>query len=59
MTTGVTGPGYPFFVFAVVASGLRGGLRQATVVTTVSLLLYLALVVISERGGADVYIMRP
>lgn len=29
MTEGVTGPGYPFFAFAVVSSAMRGGLRQA------------------------------
>jgi signal transduction histidine kinase len=59
MTEGVTGPSYPFFAFAVVASGLRGGLRQAMVVTTVSLGLYVCLIVVSTRGDADVYIMRP
>ena len=59
MTEGVTSPAYPFFAFAVVASGLRGGLRQAMLVTTVTLGLYLGLIVISARGGADVYIMRP
>lgn len=59
MTEGVTGPGYPFFAFAVVSSGLRGGLRQAMLVTTVSLVLYMGLIMISVRGGADVYIMRP
>lgn len=59
MTEGVTSPAYPFFAFAVVASGLRGGLRQAMLVTTLTLSLYLGLIVISARGGADVYIMRP
>jgi len=59
MTEGVTGPGYPFFAFAVVSSGLRGGLRQAMWVTTVSLAVYTVLILISVRGGADVYIMRP
>jgi signal transduction histidine kinase len=59
MTEGVTSPAFPFFAFAVVISGLRGGLRQAMLVTTVNLALYLCLIVISARGGADVYIMRP
>ena len=59
MTEGVTGPSYPFFAFAVVSSGLRGGLRQAMLVTTVSLALYMCLILISVRGGAEVYIMRP
>ncbi len=59
MTEGVTSPAYPFFAFAVVASGLRGGLRQAMAVTAVTLGLYLSLIVVSARRGADVYIMRP
>lgn len=59
MTQGVTGPSYLFFTFAVVASGLRGGYRQVTVVTLVSLVLYVSLCLIEIEGGADVYIMRP
>ena len=59
MTEGVTSPSYPFFAFAVVASGLRGGLPQATLVTTVSLGLYVCLIAISQRRGGDVYVMRP
>ena len=57
LTEGVTIPS--FFVFAAVAAGLRDGLRQAMVVTTVSLGLYLCMVGISERVNASVYIMRP
>ena len=59
MTTGVTGPSYPFLAFAVVVTGLRGGFRQTMMVTTISLALYTLLIVVSTRGGADVYIMRP
>jgi len=59
MTTGVTGPSYPFFAFAVASSGLRGGLRQAVVVTTVSLVVYLVLLFLSSHRAADVFIMRP
>lgn len=59
MTEGVSGPAYPLFAFAVVASALRGGLRQATRVTTASLALYVVLMLFTVRGGADVYIMRP
>jgi signal transduction histidine kinase len=59
MTEGVTGPSYPFFAFAVVTSGMRGGLRQAMTVTAVNLGLYVCLIAISTRGSADVYIMRP
>jgi signal transduction histidine kinase len=59
MTEGVTGPSYPFFAFAVVTSGMRGGLRQAMTVTAVNLALYLCLILLSVHGSADVYIMRP
>jgi signal transduction histidine kinase len=59
MTEGLTSPAYPFFAFAVLTAGLRAGLRQAMVVTTVNLILYLCLIVVTMRRGADVYIMRP
>lgn len=59
MTEGVTGPSYPFFAFAVVTSGMRGGLRQAMTVTAVNLALYVCLIAVSVHGSADVYIMRP
>jgi signal transduction histidine kinase len=58
-TEGVTGPSYPFFAFAVVTSGMRGGLRQAMTVTAVNLALYSCLIALSVHGSADVYIMRP
>jgi two-component system nitrate/nitrite sensor histidine kinase NarX len=38
---------------------MRGGLRQAMTVTAVNLGLYLCLILLSVRGNADVYIMRP
>jgi len=59
LTEGVTSPSYPFFAFAVVAAGLRAGLRQAIAVTIASVGLYVGLIVISTHGSADVYIMRP
>jgi signal transduction histidine kinase len=59
MTEGVTSPSYPFFAFAVVSSALRGGMRQAMLVTVAILAIYSCLILISVRGGADVYIMRP
>jgi signal transduction histidine kinase len=59
MTEGLTSPSYPFFAFAVLAAGLRSGMRQAMLVTTVNLVLYLCLIVVTMRRGADVYIMRP
>jgi signal transduction histidine kinase len=59
MTEGVTSPAYPFFAFAIVASGMRGGSRQAHLVTVVTLGLYVCLLAISSRRGGDVYVMRP
>jgi len=59
MTTGVGGPAYPLFAFAVAASGLRGGLRQAALVTTSCLVVYALVIFVSAQRGADVYIMRP
>ncbi len=59
LTEGVTGPSYPFFAFAVVTSGMRGGLRQALTVTAVNLALYMCLILFSGHGSADLYIMRP
>jgi signal transduction histidine kinase len=59
MTEGVTSPSYPFFTFAVLTAGVRSGIRQAMIVTSVNLVLYLCLLVITMRRGADVYIMRP
>lgn len=59
MTEGVNGPSFPFFAFAVAASGLRGGLRHAMLVTTISLGVYSCLILITEGVVADLYIMRP
>lgn len=58
MTAGVTGPSFPFLAFAVVASALRGGLRQAMLVTASSVALY-AVVAAFAAGGADAFVMRP
>lgn len=59
MTEGVSSPFYAFFVFAVVEVGIRAGLRETLVVTTVSVALYLSLIVISTPGLLNFYIMRP
>jgi len=59
LTEGVTSPSYVFFAFAVVAAALRAGLRQTIVVTALTVGLYGCLILISTRGSADVYIMRP
>ncbi|MDX2168446.1 MAG: histidine kinase [Deltaproteobacteria bacterium] len=59
MTEGVTSPAYPFFGFAVVSAGLISGPRRAMLITTVSLALYVCLLLVSTHEDADVYILRP
>ena len=59
LTEGASSPFYPFFAFAVLQTGLRSGLRQTMQVTSVSVALYLFLIVISSPGEENVYIMRP
>jgi len=59
MTEGVTSPAYPFLAFAVVTAGLLNGPRQATYITTLSLVLYIALLLVSTHEDADVYVLRP
>lgn len=59
LTEGVTSPFYPFFAFAVIVAGFRSGLRQALLVTAVSVSLYLCLILVSAPGNFNIYIMRP
>jgi signal transduction histidine kinase len=59
LTEGASSPFYPFFAFAVLQTGLRSGLRQTMVVTSVSVALYLGLILVSSPGDENVYIMRP
>jgi signal transduction histidine kinase len=59
VTEGTTSPFYAFFAFAVVAVGLRAGLRATLAVTAVSALLYMSLIVVSAPENVNVYIMRP
>jgi signal transduction histidine kinase len=59
VTEGATSPFYPFFVFAVLAVGLHGGLRPALRVTFVTVLLYATLIALSNPQSGNVYLMRP
>lgn len=59
LTEGITSPFYAFFVFPVVASGLRAGFRLSVAVTTTSTLLYLGLILIAGPEGTNFYVMRP
>jgi signal transduction histidine kinase len=57
LTEGQTSPSYVFFVFAIVAAGIRGGLARTIAVTALSVLLYLGLIASAQAiGGA--YVMR-
>jgi signal transduction histidine kinase len=58
-TEGTSSPFWAFFVFAVVAAGVHGGLRRSLAVTTASVTLYLAIILTSMVGDTNVYIMRP
>lgn len=58
-TEGTSSPFWAFFVFAVIAAGSHGGFRRSMTVTTVSVAIYLSLIVIGWHGEANFYIMRP
>lgn len=59
LTEGASSPFHPFFAFAVLQTGLRSGLRQTMLVTSVSVALYLGLILFSSPGDENIYIMRP
>jgi signal transduction histidine kinase len=59
MTEGATSPFSAFFAFAVVVAGFRSGLRQAMLVTVVSVVIYLGMILISQPGRMNIYVMRP
>jgi signal transduction histidine kinase len=59
VTEGATSPFYPFFIFAVLAVGLRAGLRPALRVTVIIGALYAGLVLLSAPHNENVYLMRP
>ena len=59
VTEGATSPYYAFFAFAVLAVGLRAGLRATLVVTAASTALYLSLITISATDNESLLIMRP
>jgi signal transduction histidine kinase len=57
LTEGQTGPSYLFFVFAIIAVGMRAALRVTMRVTLSGVALYLVVVAISH-GLSGVYVMR-
>jgi signal transduction histidine kinase len=57
LTEGTTSPSYVFFIFAIIAVGIRTGLRGTLWMTLAGVLLYLAVVDRSE-GLEGYYVMR-
>jgi signal transduction histidine kinase len=57
LTEGQTSPSYVFFVFAIIALGMRGGLRATVIVTACGVFAYLAVTAISARVVVP-YLMR-
>ena len=57
LTEGETSPSYIFFVFAIIAEGIRTGLRGTLWMTLAGVGLYLLVVDLSE-GLAGYYVMR-
>jgi signal transduction histidine kinase len=58
VTEGTNSPYYIFFLFAVLAAGLRGRRRTALIVTSASLAVYLALILVSRPEGLGFYVTR-
>ncbi|HKD68285.1 MAG TPA: histidine kinase [Candidatus Binataceae bacterium] len=57
LTEGQTSPSYVFFVFAIIAVGVRKGLRRSIELTLCSVTLYLAVISVSDRM-TSFYVMR-
>ena len=57
LTEGQTSPSYVFFVFAIIAVGIRPSLRPTIAVTLCSVTLYLFVIVLSD-GMTNFYMMR-
>jgi signal transduction histidine kinase len=58
VTEGTNSPFYVYFLFAVLAAGLRGTFRTAIGVTALSLALYVGLIVIARPDGFGFYLTR-
>lgn len=57
VTEGTTSPFYSFFAFAVLAAGLRSGLRAALAVTGLSVGLYMILIIVSAPNEQVFYVL--
>ena len=58
VTEGTNSPFYVYFLFAVLATGLRGTFRTALWVTAVSVALYVALIALAWPDGFGFYLTR-
>lgn len=58
VTEGANSPFYLFFLFAVLATGLRGTLRTTLWVTAGSLAIYIALILVTRPEELSVYLTR-
>lgn len=59
-TEGISSPFGAFFVFAVITASCHGGYRRSIGVTTISVGIYLALILLAWKGEmVNFYIMRP
>jgi hypothetical protein len=58
VTEGMNSPFYVFFLFAVLAAGLRGTQRTAYTVTAVSLGIYVGLILVALPDGFGFYLTR-
>jgi signal transduction histidine kinase len=58
-TEGASSPFYAFVIFAVLASGFGSDFRRTIAVTTVSVALYMSLILVSSPEGLNFYLMRP
>jgi signal transduction histidine kinase len=57
ITEGQTSPSYVFFVFAILAVGIRASLKATIAITLSSVMLYLAVIAFSDRL-TNQYVMR-
>jgi signal transduction histidine kinase len=57
VTEGTTSPFYAYFAFAVLAAGLRGGLRPALLVSAASVALYVTLVLALSPRDQHLYLL--
>jgi signal transduction histidine kinase len=59
-TEGISSPFGAYFIFAVISASWHGGFRRSIIVTTVSVAIYLGLILLAWHGEmVNFYLMRP